>query len=118
MTTEELAGLTTHARAEINAPLPRFDVLLPASALTSMVHTWRRLAMELTDAIAQLAWTRVDEPRWYGDKDHKPRWELSPELGADVVTDETICHYGRQLTESTVLAGLPPLPEKAWEVLS
>lgn len=57
-------------------------------------------------------WTRVD------NGDGPPRWEIgSPGDGSrrQVITDEPIMTYGREHLEK-LQAGLPPLPEAAWEV--
>jgi hypothetical protein len=75
---------------------------------------WGRLPAEVP-ARQQSAWTRVE--------DEHPRWELPGERdGAGVlvtagrlVTDEAIRVFGRKHIER-LLAGLPPLPEQAWEV--
>jgi hypothetical protein len=57
-------------------------------------------------------WTRVEDAK-------HPRWEIKNPLGDGknrLCTDHLIRTYGRKHTEK-LLAGLPPLPEKAWEIL-
>ncbi|MCW2929956.1 MAG: hypothetical protein JWM19_918 [Actinomycetia bacterium] len=62
---------------------------------------------------------RPAETEWSRVEDSHPRWVISNPKGdgADYLcTDKVIRTYGRKHTEH-LLRGLPPLPEKAWEVL-
>jgi hypothetical protein len=75
---------------------------------------WSRLLAEIP-AKQQSAWRRVDNEH--------PRWELPGERDSAgllsspgyLITDEAIRTFGRKHIEC-LLAGLPTLPEQAWEV--
>lgn len=57
-------------------------------------------------------WVRIED-------DEHPRWVLIGQLGetSRLCTDEAIRQFGRRHMEG-LLAGLPPLPERAWLVQS
>lgn len=60
---------------------------------------------------------RPREAEWRRVEDEHPRWEISNPAGDGkdhLCTDALIRTYGRRHTER-LLAGLPPLPERAWE---
>jgi hypothetical protein len=67
-------------------------------------------------ATAGLEWTRVedDHPRWVLPARRHPSGALS--AAGYLCTDEAIRTYGRRRVETVILAGLPPLPEQAWDV--
>jgi len=61
-----------------------------------------------------IGWVRVEEERrWVlpGDRDGAGHLVTA----GNQVTDEAIRTYGRRHMETVTLAGLPPLPEEAWE---
>jgi hypothetical protein len=90
--------------------------------LSWLPRQWQPKARVIRGAAAAVArnaqWARVEG--------ENPRWELTGRRDANgiliepgwICTDELIRTYGRRHLEAKILAGLPPLPERAWEVAS
>src|SRR5437016_2642666 len=51
----------TAARAAVNGPGPRFDVLLPPAVLTEMYYEMRRTLAGLLEVIDRPPFTRIDD---------------------------------------------------------
>jgi hypothetical protein len=66
------------ARTLTSGPLPRFDVLLPATELTRMYHEMRRAALGLLEVIDGIADAEQDEPE---PEEYDPGPEIDDEGG-------------------------------------